>query len=99
MKSKHLKLNAKLIQELYFALEYNMEHDLGDRARNERQLSVLENMIDENRTDLSDEDMAELFMVLLENDISRFNDQVEWSCRNTSVFGSLSSLMQESFAW
>ncbi len=99
MKSKHLKLNAKLIQELYFALEYNMEHGLGDQTRNERQLSVLEKMIDENRTDLSDEDMAELFMVLLENDISRFNDQVESSCRKTSVFSSLSGLMQESFAW
>ncbi len=73
-------LNLEMLQELYFAVEYNYEKSIGNSHRNEKLLEELDRCLEESRVDLPDELISELFMVLLENDIHRFDDGISESC-------------------
>lgn len=73
-------LNLEMLQELYFAVEYNYEKSIGDLRRNEKLLEELDRCMEENQVNLPDELISELFMVLLENDIHRFDDGISESC-------------------
>lgn len=90
-------LNLEMLQELYFAVEYNYEKSIGDSDRNEKLLEELDCFLDKNQTDLPEELISELFMVLLENDIHRFDDGISESC-SKRLFSPAFALGQE-VAW
>lgn len=75
-----MKLNETMMNELFSAVEYNSETNQKEDGRNQRLLKILEDKLNQGRTDLNNEEIQDLFLVLLENDISRFDTEIETRC-------------------
>ncbi|MEY8381058.1 hypothetical protein [Ileibacterium valens] len=97
MNNKNLiKLTASMLQEVYFAVEYNLEHEIGEEKRNQRLLNELEMYMDSGCNDLDQDLISELFMVLLENDIYRFDDNISNSCTRSFFAAKNANCMESS---